>query len=163
MVNTELNTMIWRQYGASLDMLSNAVDACPYELWADGSKNPRFWYLVFHTLFFVDLYLTGTFDGFTPPAPFTMSEVEPEGRIPDAYTKQELNAYITHCREKCKRVVMEMTRKRAMEKCRFRWLEIDFGELQIYGMRHVQHHTAQLNLILRQQTNSAPDWISFAS
>jgi hypothetical protein len=155
--------MIWRQFGASLDMLANAVESCPDELWGDAAKSPQFWYLAYHTLFFVDLYLTGTLDGFTPPAPFTMSEVEPEGRIPDAYTKQELNAYIRHCRQKGKRVVMEMTSEMAMQKCRFRWLEIEFGELQIYSVRHVQHHAAQLNLILRQQTNSAPDWVSFCS
>jgi uncharacterized damage-inducible protein DinB len=29
-------------------------------------------------------------------------------------------------------------------------------------MRHVQHHAAQLNLMLRQATDSAPDWISRA-
>lgn len=28
----------------------------------------------------------------------------------------------------------------------------------MYNMRYVQHHAAQLNLILRQQTGSAPEW-----
>jgi len=27
-------------------------------------------------------------------------------------------------------------------------------------MRHVQHHAAQLNMLLRQKTDSAPDWVS---
>ena len=34
------------------------------------------------------------------------------------------------------------------------------GELLLYNMRHVQHHAAQLNLLLRQTTNSAPRWVS---
>jgi len=29
-------------------------------------------------------------------------------------------------------------------------------------MRHVQHHAAQLNLILRQQIDSAPGWVAKA-
>jgi hypothetical protein len=30
----------------------------------------------------------------------------------------------------------------------------------LYNLRHVQHHAAQLNLILRQVTNSAaPAWV----
>lgn len=29
-------------------------------------------------------------------------------------------------------------------------------------MRHVQHHTAQLNLLLRQEINDAPKWVSVA-
>ena len=28
------------------------------------------------------------------------------------------------------------------------------------NLRHVQHHTAQLNLLLRQRTDSAPRWVS---
>jgi hypothetical protein len=27
-------------------------------------------------------------------------------------------------------------------------------------MRHVQHHAAQLNMLLRQTTEAAPDWVS---
>jgi len=38
----------------------------------------------------------------------------------------------------------------------------DLNELEflLYKMRHVQHHTAQLNLLIRQATNSdAPRWV----
>lgn len=34
------------------------------------------------------------------------------------------------------------------------------GELLLYNMRHVQHHAAQLNMLLRERTNSAPNWLS---
>jgi hypothetical protein len=30
-------------------------------------------------------------------------------------------------------------------------------------MRHVQHHAAQLNLVLREATGTSPGWIRFAS
>jgi uncharacterized damage-inducible protein DinB len=33
-------------------------------------------------------------------------------------------------------------------------------ELLLYNMRHVQHHAAQLNLLLRQGINDAPRWVS---
>jgi uncharacterized damage-inducible protein DinB len=36
------------------------------------------------------------------------------------------------------------------------------AELLLYNMRHVQHHAAQLNLILRQKTESAPGWVARA-
>ena len=35
-------------------------------------------------------------------------------------------------------------------------------ELLLHSMRHVQHHAAQLNLILRQSIDSAPRWVSRA-
>ncbi|MDH3267800.1 MAG: hypothetical protein OEM46_02990 [Ignavibacteria bacterium] len=35
-------------------------------------------------------------------------------------------------------------------------IEMSLCELLLYNMRHVQHGAAQLNLILRQKTDSAP-------
>jgi hypothetical protein len=32
-------------------------------------------------------------------------------------------------------------------------------ELHLYNLRHVQHHAAQLNLLLRQTIGSAPRWV----
>lgn len=38
-------------------------------------------------------------------------------------------------------------------------IEMSLCELLFYNMRHVQHGAAQLNLILRQKTDSAQSWI----
>ncbi len=35
-------------------------------------------------------------------------------------------------------------------------------EMILYNIRHVQHHAAQLNLLLRQKTGSATPWVSKA-
>jgi uncharacterized damage-inducible protein DinB len=37
------------------------------------------------------------------------------------------------------------------------------AEMLLYNLRHVQHHAAQLNLLLRQQTGGAPGWVSEAA
>jgi len=54
-MNIAWKNIIWRQFGASIDMLENALLACPDELWGDRSQRPEFWYVVYHTLFFLDL------------------------------------------------------------------------------------------------------------
>ena len=72
-----------QQFGAAIDMLENALLACPDELWADRSKQPEFWYLVYHTLFWLDLYLSDSAEGFAPPAPFTLGELDPAGPLPE--------------------------------------------------------------------------------
>jgi hypothetical protein len=36
---------------------------------------------------------------------------------------------------------------------------LDMLENAVRACRHVQHHTAQLNLLLRQRTDSAPRWV----
>jgi len=156
-------TWIWRQFGASIDMLDNAIVACPNELWADRSRTPEYWYLVYHTLFWLDLYLTGQVEGFAPPRPFGLEELDPAGVMPERpYTKPELRAYLEHGRGKCRETIAALTEEKARERRRFGWGEATFAELLLYNMRHVQHGAAQLNLILRQSTASAPRWVAAA-
>ncbi len=64
---------LWKQFGASIDMLENAINMCPPEHW-EGKKH--FWYNAYHCLFFLDYYLTIDPIDFAPPAPFTLSEFE---------------------------------------------------------------------------------------
>jgi len=160
--------ILWQQYGATIDMLENAMRACPDELWSDPSKKPAwvpkgvvgFWYLAYHTLFWLDFYLSDTAEGFAPPAPFTLDEFDPAGLLPERpYTKDELQRYLEHGRRKCRARIAALTEESAREARKFGSVEGTVAELLIYDLRHVQHHTAQLNLILRQQTDSAPNWV----
>lgn len=162
--------IIWHQLGAAIDMLENSLIVCPDEIWSDGSKlvrlwsehsqKPMFWYLVFHTLFWLDFYLTDSPENFVPPAPFTLDELDPAGLLPErVYSKAELQIYLEYCRQKCRTKIENMTDETAKQRFISGSFNISFFELLLYNMRHVQHHTAQLNLLLRQQTNSAPGWI----
>jgi hypothetical protein len=158
---TDLREVLWQQFGASIDMLENAVVACPENLWSDRSRQPEFWYLVYHTLFYLDLYLSDSVEGFAPPQPFTLDEMDPRGILPErVYTKEELQTYLEHGRRKCRARIASLTDEKTRERCVFWSLEASVVEMLLYNMRHVQHHAAQLNLILRQQTDSAPAWVS---
>lgn len=153
--------VIWQQYGAAIDMLENAIEACPYGLWDQESK---FWYIAYHTLFFLDYHLTLDADTFFPPAPFTMSEMDPSGLMPDrTYSKAELINYLQHCRNKCEQVIGDLTDETA-ETFVANSYKKDYSivEIMLYNMRHVQHHTAQLNLLLRQAGYEATKWVSRA-
>jgi hypothetical protein len=156
--------MIWQQFGASIDMLENAMQACPESLWSDRSQRPEFWYVVFHALFFLDLYLSDSDIGFVPPAPFTLDEMDERGLLPDrVYSKEELQKYLEHGRAKCRMTIAAMTEEKASRRCGFEWLDCSAGEMLLYNMRHVQHHAGQLNMILRQKIDSAPRWVRRAS
>ena len=149
----------WRQFGAAIDMLENAMHACPPALW-QGEKKPQFWYIVFHTLFWLDLYLSDSLRKFAPPDPFTLEELDEDSEPrKEAYTRDELQTYLDHCRAKCRALIYALTDERARERCGFQWVECTVGELLLYNMRHVQHGVGQLNLILRQETDSAPHWV----
>lgn len=151
---------LWRQFGAAIDMLENALLACPDELWGDRSRQPEFWYVVYHVLFFLDFYLSGTAEGFHPPAPFTLDELDPAGVLPErVYTRAELRAYLQHGRAKCRATIEALTDEGAGRRCGFERPDVTVMELHLHNLRHVQHHAAQLNLILRQAAGTAPHWV----
>ena len=149
---------IGSQFGASLDMLENAIVMCPDEEW-DSPLN--FWYTSYHCLFWTDYYLTSEPDHFAPPTPFTLSEFDPSGIQPDrTYTKAEVLWYLEHCRSKSNQLISQLT----VERLYARWINAykNFSLLEIilYNIRHIQHHSAQLNLLLRQTIDDAPAWVS---
>jgi hypothetical protein len=160
---TAFRAIVWRQFGAAIDMLENAIVVCPEKLWSDRSRRPQYWYLVYHTLFWLDLYLSGSIEGFAPPAPFALEELDPAGLLPERpYTKDELRTYLEHCRNKCRETIEGLTEETARRNCVFGWGQATFGELFLYNMRHVQHGAAQLNLILRREVDSVPRWVATA-
>ena len=146
--------------GAAIKMLENAIVACPEWLWDADDQRPAFWYLAYHTLFFLDFYYTLDPASFAPPAPFTLSELDPDGVLPErTYSKDELLAYLAHGRRKTLAFVDSLTAERAAERREYPWLQTTLGELVVIQLRHLQHHSAQINLILRQRTDSAPGWV----
>jgi hypothetical protein len=152
--------IIWRQFGAAIDMLENAIFACPEDLWGSQKGFQEFWYIAFHALFWLDLYLSDTPDGFMPPGPFTLAELDLAGLLPErVYTKDELRNYLNHDRSKCCSKIKSMTEEKAKQRFVFGSLNFSISELMLYNMRHVQHHAAQLNLLLRRKIDSAPRWV----
>jgi uncharacterized damage-inducible protein DinB len=111
----------------------------------DDKRFPAFW---------LDLYLSGSREGFALPTPFVA------GSLPEKpYTKDELQAYLDYGRKKCQATIEALTDEAAQRRCRFGWGEVSFAELLLYNMRHVQEHAAQLSLHLGQKVGSAPDWV----
>jgi len=161
-----LKESLWKQFGASIDMLRNAISLWPEEHW---NTKRKFFYNAYHCLVFLDYYLTyPASQNFSSPLSFTLAEegvlIEDaiDDVIPDRlYSKQELLDYLLLSREKCHRVISALTEDTISD----RWIEPSGGmnysvlELLLYNMRHVQHHAAQLNMMLRQEINNAPKWV----
>ena len=176
-METQWQAALWRQFGAAIDMLDHALAACPAALWeerlwrtASPSHFPRqfseFWYVGFHALVWFDLYLTGRpEEEFAPPAPFAPGEIDSPEALPERpYTKEELREYLASLRQKCHATLVRLTDEQANRPVAYPWSRgqsISFLELQLYNMRHVQEHAAQLSLFLGQQATSDGDlgWV----
>mgnify|MGYP001819854886 CR=1 FL=1 len=167
------NQMLWRQFAAAIDTLKGALQACPDELWEKplwedqqdqwvAAGFSKFWYLGYHALFWLDLYLSGSEEGFAPPVPYDLTEMEAGELPPRTYSRAELLSYLQYCRQKGQTIISELSSDDAKRVCRFPWGEMPFAELQLYNLRHVQEHAAQLHLFLGQQTGNAARWVAQA-
>jgi len=155
---------LWRQFGASIDMLHNAIAMWPDEQW---ETKKRFFYIAYHTLVFLEYYLTNPPPkDFIAELPFTESDAMVEDAVDDVlpdriYSKAELLNYLRSSREKCRKAIAGLTDKNINDQ----WISpvgnrnYTIFELMLYNMRHVQHHAAQLNVMVRKEINEAPKWV----
>jgi hypothetical protein len=176
-METAWSPALWRQFGGAIDMLDNALVACPNSLWEerlwpDSPAPPfppqfgEFWYVGFHTLVWLDLYLSGVpEEEFAPPAPFAQGELDSaEAPLERPYTKEELRAYLASTRQKCHATLVALTDEQARRPVEYPWSggqPVSYLELLLYTMRHVQEHVAQLSLFLGQHgiPDADLDWV----
>ena len=168
-METIWKTALQHQFDAAIGMLENALNTCPDRLWKarlwdDPTAQPglsEFWYVAYHTLFWLDLYLSGSVEGFTPPPPYTLDELDPAGLLPErVYSRAELLAYLEHCRGKLQAILAGLTDEQACRLCKVSWGQPRYAELLLDNMRHVQEHAAQLNMALGQQAGLPGRWVS---
>lgn len=163
-MQNKINQYLWSQFGASIDMLENAIDACPVEVWNRNKGLFDFWYLAYHTIFWLDFYLTAKPEEYNPYKDFGTTEFDPEGILPyKVFTHAELKEFLDHCRKKCRKRIEGLTEDNMHITYKGGSVEMPQYELMLYQIRHVHHHTGQLNLLLRQQIDSAPLWVKRAA
>lgn len=164
-MNAMWRTVVGSQFEVAIEMLGSAVRDCPDELWKESLWEDKslpgfseFWYVAYHAMFWLDLYLSGSSEGFAPPAPFTLDELDPAGVLPPrVYTRDELESYLAHSFEKCRATIKNLTDEQAQRTHRIgsERREIRFAELILYNMGHVREHAAQLSMFLGQRRDSA--------
>ncbi len=129
--------IIWRQFGAAIETLQNALNACPAELWQarlwrESDVQPEFtefWYVAYHAIFWLDYYCSESADEFAVPFPFTLSEFE-MGALPErVYTKQELQTYLAYARAKCHAKIESLVSENEPQLVRDNWRVKTVAEL----------------------------------
>jgi hypothetical protein len=156
----ELKGILWRQFGAVIDMLESSIQICPENFW----DKKEFWYSAYHTIFWLDYYSSAEPDNFCPPNPFSLSEFDPKGALPErVYLKKELLEYLEYSRKKAFFLIDGLNEETSKKRFITKKKNYNRIEMIIYNMRHVQHHVGQLNLLLRQNEDVAGIWVSQTS
>lgn len=158
------------QFEAALAMFRDAVAKCPAALWEEPVARYPFWMVAYHTLCFVDCYLSPSDDrfefrttarnGLAPLHPLGRAELENE--YPSrTFTQPELLEYISICREKLRSSLAAETAETLAGPSGFPRLKFSRAELHLYNLRHLMHHTGQLHAALRRVSGGEidPRWI----
>ncbi len=138
------------QYLAALAMLEETIRRCPDDLWVDPQAKDQFWQIAYHALFFTHLYLQESEAAFRPWAKHrkdyhNLGPIAWDGnRLPEIdepYTPDEVLEYLGLCRDQ---VETRLSATDFAGASGFDWLPFDKLELQIYTIRHLQHHMGEL-------------------
>jgi hypothetical protein len=166
------------QYHASLDMLRQAIEACPAELWADARPVNPYWRIVYHALYYTHLYLMPGEADFRPwarhqtwiqhmddiPGPPELNDaLELPGRPPQTgvpYTRAEMLSYLALVDDLVDPGVDALDL--LAPTTGFSWHSPQRSKLehQVSTIRHIQGHAAQLGE--RLASGSGPDWVGSA-
>jgi uncharacterized damage-inducible protein DinB len=154
-----LKSILTGQFEASLCMLNDCVRKCPHEYWEGRIANDTFRQVAYHTLFFVDYYFSPGDVAFTPRELHLRGGDERSSTTASAgLTKDETLSYLAVCRQKALDALAAETSESLRGPSGFSRLPFSRGELHLYNLRHVQHHTGQLSAYLRRIVEDVERW-----
>jgi hypothetical protein len=145
-----IKPILQSQYLASLDMLKQAIVQCPPEAWDDGREKDRFWFVAYHALKFTHKYLKANDQG------YPRWEQRPHSNPGKPLTKEEILEKLAQVEND---VVEQIALMDLEEKTGATGALANKFELQIYNIRHIQHHAGELY----QRLSAYPVHVGWAS
>jgi len=146
----KIKPILQSQYLSALAMLKQAIVQCPPEAWDDPRDKDKFWFVANHALHFAHQYLKAKDKGYprweqrrhsNPGKPFTKAEILQKL----AQVEKDVFEQIA---------LMDLEEKTGAAGALANKLE-----LQIYNIRHIQHHAGELY----QRLSAYPVKVGWAS
>jgi hypothetical protein len=143
-----------RQYAALFEMLLEAVQDCPEELWGARDESPSFRHDAYHTVFHLDFFLSDSPKKFRPPS-FHIDGAQVLGNAPpDPFSREQIEGYIETVKAKCADVLNLATVESLGRENAFTWLGPAATDTIVYGLRHAQHHIGRMSAFLARKLDT---------
>ncbi len=155
---TMIKDALKSQYKASLSTLINAIGICDDDLWTSQDYPNRTWQMVYHCLFFTNLYLYQRLEdreNWSLHRRDHQTLGDSDGKQP--YTRAELVQCTQELLGKIDGLVDALDLN-AMQSG-FHWYRVNKLEHQLVNIRHLQHHVAQLQDRIRNKQHVGVGWI----
>lgn len=146
-----------RQFEAALCTVQQCVAACPPEHWEGKIANDAFRQIAYHTLFYLDFYLTRDEGAFELHALQQRGGDERGPALSPGLNQADTLRYVALCREKIAAALAAETEATLQGPSGFSWLKFSRLEAHIYNIRHVQHHAGQMCAYLRRVVAALAD------
>jgi len=150
---------------AALATLRQCIENCSEAEWNQSHNDAPFSQVLFHTLFYTDLYLSDgrnefKLQGFHKENMDIFREYEEleYRKAEELYTRGEIEKYFNFCHGKINSYFDIFNAGNLCEKSPH--LDFTYLELFIDVIRHIQHHAAQLGLRMQQITGKELNWIA---
>ena len=146
------------QYKASLSMLINAIGICDDDLWISEEYPNRTWQMVYHCLFFANLYLYQRLEdrkNWSQHRKDHQTLGKSDGKQP--YTQAELIQYSKELLNQVDSLVDALDL--SANDSGFHWYRVNKLEHQLVNLKHLQHHIAQLQDRIRNKQQIGVGWI----
>jgi DinB family protein len=165
MTEPNVHEILSKQYRAAMAMLKEAITKYPESLWLAREYPNKSWHIAYHVLFCTHMYLQDSYEQFTPwkkhrenyqwlgrlPSP-----PHEEPKIGTPYSKEEVLEYLEICWQEIGAKVPGLDFGAPSG---FYWLPFNKLELQLYNIRHIQHHAGQLIDRLRTVAGIGIRWV----
>lgn len=154
------------QYGAALMMLENIITSCQTELWEDAKSEPIISQVAYHTLFFIDFYLSKdseereSFQG--KLGADYMGERTDGMEWEKIYSKKELLDYLGDIRQKANTRFTNLTLEEVQDESLFHWHGSSVLSSLLYNLRHIMLHVGALHVRLNLVGKKPMKWVSKA-
>jgi uncharacterized damage-inducible protein DinB len=145
------------QFEASLSMLNDCIKSCPEEHWDGRIATVTFKQVAYHTLFYVDLYLTRNEESFQLRDFHTPGGDERNPFPSPGLSRDVTLSYVQICRQKMIDSIASETSESLAGPSGFSWYKVTRGEMHLINIRHIQHHTGQLSAFLRRMDERFQD------
>jgi DinB superfamily len=142
------------QFEAALSMLRYAIAACPPEHFEGKIASGSFRWVAYHTLFYVDFYLSTSEETFERRELHQRGGDERGDALNNGLDQVESLAFLDLCHQKMLTAIAAETSESLQGPSGFPWYEITRGEFHLNNIRHIQHHTGALYAYLRRVDKS---------
>ena len=147
-----------RQMKPTLQMLANAIDACPETTWEGDGQSPAIWQHAYHTLVSLAIWLHWPTPAMVFP-PFHRDGSDLKIGDGPAYTRELLQDYRIQVYQQITDYFAKLTPENLTEVLKLRGQAFTRVDFILGQISHTQYHVGCMNSQLRRRTGSAPEWV----